>query len=90
MPFVEQVRASCVAAHTAVAGAQPLLVPVLGWDVAVTADGPTFLEGNPLSDLGIAQKLTGHGAWEDARFRDGVLSYLAPLEGTAVPLDPGA
>jgi hypothetical protein len=90
MPFVDQVRASCVAAHAAVAGAQPLLVPVLGWDVAVTADGPTFLEGNPLSDLGIAQKLTGHGAWDDDRFRDGVLSYLAPIDGTPVPLDPGA
>jgi hypothetical protein len=89
MPFAAEVRAACMTAHLAVARAQPLLVPVIGWDVTVTADGPLFLEGNTLSDLSTAQKLAGAGCWANPQFSDAVLSYLAPIAGTRVPIDPG-
>ncbi len=90
VPFLQRVLEVCRAAHIGVARDETHLVPVLGWDVAVTADGPCFLEGNPLSDLSTAQKLSGQGSWTQDAFRQGVLSHLAPIEGTRVSLDPGA
>lgn len=57
--------------------------------MAVTADGPAFVEGNILSDLSTPQKLLGTGAWTDARFRASVLSWLKPLQGERITLDPG-
>jgi hypothetical protein len=80
--------ASCLTVHRRLAITQPIPVPLIGWDVALLEDGAAMLEGNPLSGISRPQKLAGAGAWRLAAFRESMLSYLAPLEGQRIALDP--
>ena len=53
LPYWDEVDAMCLRAHDEF----PPLV-VIGWDVAITKDGPAFVEGNPVPGNG-ARKLWG-------------------------------
>ena len=56
LPFWPEVRRLVVSAHDAVSWTAD---PVIGWDVAITNDGPVFLEGNRTPCSVIVQMPTG-------------------------------
>lgn len=89
MPFAQTAFDYCLRLHRVVATTQHVPVPVLGWDVAILDSGPVLIEGNPLSGTSRAQKLVGEGSWAVEDFRRKVLSYLVPLAGQRIELDPG-
>jgi hypothetical protein len=90
VPCVGLACVQSIQVHRALTAMQDLPVPILGSDVAVTDAGPVFVEGNVLSDLSTAQKLLGKGSWASETFRSSLLSYLVPLKGSRISVDPGA
>ena len=53
LPFFEEAKAVALAAHGTAAFA---VYPYAGWDVAITADGPILIEGNPKATMTSAQR----------------------------------
>lgn len=88
VPLTDQACAQSLRMHAALISSQAIPVPIAGWDVAVTDRGPVFIEGNVLSDLSTPQKLLDRGSWSDETFSRSVLSWLAPIAGTRIALDP--
>ncbi len=85
VPCAKEILSLCPIVHRAVAEAEEYVVPLVGWDVGVTDQGPVFLEG----DIGANLEYQGFGPnpfWSDAVFRRAILSYLEPLAGARLSL----
>jgi hypothetical protein len=74
MPHWEAIKAIALQAHDAAHGR--LLV---GWDIAVTADGPLLLEGNSYPDVDFPQRVCRMGIGESP--------LGAPLHAALVDLE---
>jgi len=76
LPFWPEVLDLALAAHRQLGGAF-----VVGWDIAITPDGPLLVEGNKSPDIEIEQKLAG--PWGNARFGQLLLHHLTTQQGGA-------
>jgi hypothetical protein len=56
LPMWDEVREFAVRVHDAFADRV-----IVGWDIAITADGPVLVEGNGAPDLDIMQRFVRHG-----------------------------
>ena len=69
VPYWDEVVSLCLRAHNEF---PPLAV--IGWDVAVTRDGPMFVEGNPMPGPGGMQRLFGPQG--DRRLAEVLIAHL--------------
>jgi hypothetical protein len=60
LPMWRETREFAVAAHKAFADRV-----IVGWDIAITPDGPIVVEGNGSPDLDIMQRFVRHGLMSD-------------------------
>jgi hypothetical protein len=82
VPFWEQVKADAVAAHS-----HFMDRVVIGWDIAVLNDGPTFIEGNGNPDLDILQRFMRTGLREH-RFARLLVHHIRARSRAPIPIRP--
>jgi glutathione synthase/RimK-type ligase-like ATP-grasp enzyme len=76
LPDWEETKALVLRAHAQVFTEYSMV----GWDVAFTADGPTFIEGNGKPCIVVAQRATGRGIGA-TRFGTLIRHHLALVDG---------
>ncbi|MCW5752209.1 MAG: hypothetical protein KIT81_13795 [Alphaproteobacteria bacterium] len=57
LPFWPEARALAIRAHASL----PAGAPLVGWDLAITAEGPVLIEANPAPGLDMLQRAKGRG-----------------------------
>jgi hypothetical protein len=87
VPGAPKVLELCLRAHRVFGSRQPDRLPVVGWDVALMAEGPVLMEGNGPCDLQF-QKLLGRPFWVLETFDHALRSHLEPLQGRRIHLHP--
>jgi hypothetical protein len=87
LPFIPQAFRWCSLAHEVFAAMDLRRVPVVGWDLALTGEGPLLVEGNCPCALQF-QKLLHEPLWAHEAFSSGLLSHLEPLQGRRIHLHP--
>lgn len=87
MPFARDVFSACRAVHEALAVIDEVLVPIVGFDVAIADDGYWFMEANCPCDLQFQKLGVPYGS--DGKYIRCVQSHLALLRGRSrISVDP--
>jgi len=85
--YAKDAFTACRAVHDALAGIDELLVPVVGFDVAIAEDGYWFMEANCPCDVQFQKLGVPYGS--DPTYVRCVQSYLAPLQSRSrIAVDP--
>ena len=81
LPFYQEIFAACCKMHEALAAIDDHLVPIVGFDIAVTDEGFLFVEANaPCGMECQAQTAQVEPFGTDERIQNCIKSYLAPLK----------
>lgn len=71
LPYWPEVKALAVKAHELFADR-----PIIGWDIAITADGPLLIEGNRGPDMDLMQRFMEQGFCSDHRLAELLAHHL--------------
>jgi hypothetical protein len=71
LPHWDEVKALAVRAHAAFAGRL-----MIGWDIAITEDGPVVIEGNRGPDMDLMQRFMETGFCSHHRFGELIAHHL--------------
>jgi hypothetical protein len=74
LPFWDEVKALAVRAHGAFADRI-----IIGWDIAITEDGPVIIEGNRGPDMDLMQRFMKFGFYHQHRFTELIAHHLRAL-----------